>query len=102
MRGTATAAPDGDIIATGNMGESSPVQTDGGGHVQFGPQLNVISETYMVSESSGQPPSKEGGAQIPPATSVNPEAPDTLMEALQSAIIVEGGQKGSVRQKQIE
>ena len=32
---------------------------------------------------------KEGGAQTPPATSVNPEASDTLVEALQSATIVE-------------
>ena len=32
---------------------------------------------------------KEGGASTPPATSVNPEAPDTLVEALQSASIVE-------------
>ena len=43
----------------------------------------------MALESGGQPPSKEGDAQIPLATSVIPEARDTLMEALQSAIIVE-------------
>ena len=65
------------------------METDYGGPVQFRPQPNIIPETYMAPESGGQPPSKEGGAQIPQASSVNPEAPDTLMEALQSAIIVE-------------
>ena len=32
---------------------------------------------------------KEGGAPIPPVPSVLPEAPDTLLEALQGASIVE-------------
>ena len=43
----------------------------------------------MAPESGKQPPSKEGGAPIPPVTSVHPEAPDTLLEALRSASIVE-------------
>ena len=67
-------APEGDIPATGNMGESTPMETDDGGHAQFGPQPNITLETYTAPESGGQPPSKEGGAQIPPTTSVNPEA----------------------------
>ena len=35
------------------------------------------------------PPSKEGGAPIPPVTSVHPEAPDNLLEVLRGASIVE-------------
>lgn len=89
VRGAAKVAPEGDIPATGNMGESTPMETDDGGHAQFGPQPNIIPETHTAPESGEQPPSKEGGAQIPSATSVNPEAPDTLVEALQSAVIVE-------------
>ena len=65
------------------------METGDGGHVQFGSQPNVIPETHMAPESGEQPPSKEGGASTPPATSINPEAPDALVEALQSASIVE-------------
>ena len=71
------------------MGEPTPMETGDGGHVQFGPQPNVIPETHTAPESDEQPPSKEGGAPTPPATSVNPEAPDTLVGVLQSATIVE-------------
>ena len=43
----------------------------------------------MAPESGKQPSSKEGGAPIPPVTSAHPEATYTLLEALQSASIVE-------------
>ena len=86
-------APEGDIPATGNMGESTPMETDGGGHAQFGPQPNIIPEAHTAPESGEQPPSKEGDAPIPPVTSTNTEAPDTLVEALQSATIVEEHRK---------
>ena len=89
VRGAVKAAPEGDTSAAENMGELTPMETGDGGHVQFGPQPNVIPETHMAPESGEQPPSKEGGASTPPATSVNPEAPDALVEALQSASIVE-------------
>ena len=65
------------------------METGDGGHVQFGPQPNVIPETHTPPESDEKPPPKEGGVPTPPATSVNPEAPDTLVGALQSATIVE-------------
>ena len=65
------------------------METNDGGHDQSGPQPNTISETSTVPESSGQSPLKEVGAPTPPATSINPEAPDTLTEALQRASIVE-------------
>ena len=65
------------------------METGDGGHAQFGPQPNTIPETYMAPESGGQPPSKEGHVPIPSVTSVQPEAPDTLLEALRSASIDE-------------
>lgn len=78
----ANMAPKGDTPTIENMGEPTPMVTRGGGHVQFVPQPNVIPETHTAPESDGQPPSKEGGMPIPPATSVNPEVPDTLVGAL--------------------
>ena len=71
------------------MGELTPVDTDDGGHAQFGPQLNIIPEIRTALESREQRPLKEGGAMTPPATSINPGAPDILVEALQRASIVE-------------
>ena len=82
-------APEGETSAAGHMGEQIPMETGDGGHIQFGPQPNTVPETYTAPESGKQPPSKEGGAPIPPVTSVHAEAPDTLLEALQSASIVE-------------
>ena len=75
-------APEDGTSATGHMGEQIPMETSDGGHVKFGPQPNTVSETYMAPESSKQPPLKEGGVPIPPVTSVQPEVPDTLLEAL--------------------
>ena len=49
----------------------------------------MAPETYTALESSQQPPSSEGGVPIPLVTSVQPEAPDTLLEALRSASIIE-------------
>ena len=88
VREAAKTAPKGDTSAAGNMGEPTPMETEDRGHVQFGPQPNVISETHIVPEPNEQPPSKEG-APTPPATFVNAEAPDTLVRAIQSATIVE-------------
>ena len=82
VREAIKVVPEGNTSATENMGEPTPMETGDGGHAQFGPQPNIISETYTAPESGGQPPSKEGGASTPPVTSVNPEAPDTLVEAL--------------------
>ena len=47
-----------------------------------------MPETDTAPESSRQPPSAGGGAPVPPATSVQPEVPDTLWAALKSASIV--------------
>ena len=58
------------------------METSSAGHVQFGTQPNVVSETYTAPEYGKQPPSLEGGMPIPPVTSVQPEVLDTLLEAL--------------------
>ena len=71
------------------MGEQIPMVTDDGGQVQFDPQPNTVPETYTAPESGKQPPSREGGVPIPPVTSVQPEAPDNLLEALRGASIVD-------------
>ena len=81
--------PEGETSAAEYMGEQIPMETGDGGHVQFGPQLNTVPETYTAPESGKQPPSSEGGVPIPPVTSVQPEASDTLLEAMRSASIVE-------------
>ena len=65
------------------------MDTDDGGHIQFAPQPNTILETYMAPESGKQPLSKEGGVPIPPVSSIHPEVPDNLLEALQGASIIE-------------
>jgi hypothetical protein len=84
-----SAAPEGETSAAGHIGEQIPMETGNGGQVQFGPQPNTVPETYTAPESGKQPPSKEGGVPISPVTSVQPEAPNTLLEALRSASIVE-------------
>ena len=43
----------------------------------------------MVPESGRRPPSARGGVPVPPATSAQPEVPDTLSVALKSASIIE-------------
>ena len=70
-------------------GGAEPHRYGDGGHVQFGPQPNMVLETYMAPEFGNQPPSSEGGVPILPVTYVQPEAPDTLLEALRSTSIVE-------------
>ena len=82
-------APEGETSAAGHMGEQIPMETGDGGHVQFGPQPKMVPETYTALKSGEQPPSREGGVPIPPVTSVQPEAPDNLLEALRGASIVD-------------
>ena len=53
-------APGGEASAAGHMGEQTPMDTDNGGHIQFGPRPNTVPETHMAPESSQPPLSKEG------------------------------------------
>ena len=65
------------------------METDDGGRAQFGPPLSTYPETHRAPKSDKQPPSREGGVPVPPATSIQPKAPDNLLEALRGASIVE-------------
>ena len=76
------AATEGNTSAAGHMGEQAPMETEDGGRAQFGPPLSMDPETDTTPESDKQPPSREGGAPVPPVTSLRPEAPDNLLEAL--------------------
>ena len=81
-RGEAQEAPEGEALVTEHQGEPIPMETGDEGRTQFGPPLGMDPETHMALESDKKPPSREGGAPVPPATSVQPEAPDNLLEAL--------------------
>ena len=76
------AAPEGDTSATRHMGEQAPMETDDGDRAQFGPHMSTDPETRTAPESDKQLPSREGRVPVPPATSVQPEAPNNLLEAL--------------------
>ena len=86
---TVKAAPGGQTSVAGHTREKAPMDTDGGGYLEFGPQLDPVPENNTTPESGRQPPSIEGGAPVPVATSAQPEVPDTLSAALKSASIVE-------------
>ena len=83
------AAPGGQTSGAGHMGEKIPMGADGGGHLEFGSPPDAILETNTAPESGRQPLSAGGGMPVPPATSVQPEVPDTLSAALKSASIAE-------------
>ena len=53
------AAPRGQTLGAGHMGEKSPMDTDGGGYLKFGPQPNTVPKTNTAPELGGQPPSIE-------------------------------------------
>ena len=63
--------------------------TGDGAQVPFGPQPDTIPEIYMAPGSSERHSPPRGGVPVPPVTSVQPEAPDNLLEALRCASIVD-------------
>ena len=85
----AEKAPEDNTSAAEDMEGATPMATDDGGPEQSGPQPDIIPETNVAPESGEQPPSKEEGASAPTAASTNPEASNTLVEALLCAAIVE-------------
>ena len=62
---------------------------DGRGHLESGPHPDTILETHKVPESDRRPLSAGGVMPAPPAASVQPEVPDTLLAALKGASIVD-------------
>ena len=75
-------APKDDSSAAGHMGEKAPMGTGDVDQIPFGPQPDTIPETYTAPESSERHSPQGGGVPVPPVTSVQPEAPDNLLEAL--------------------
>ena len=73
-------APRGDLPDPGRKGSKTPTGS------KFGPQPNTAPEPSVVSDSGRQPPIK-GGQPSVPVSSVHPEAPNNLLEALRSASI---------------
>ena len=63
--------------------------TDDEGRVPLGPEKDTTPETHAAPESGERRSPKEGSVPVPPVTSVQPEAPDNLLEALRGASIVD-------------
>ena len=63
--------------------------TGEGGRVPFGPEPDTISEIYVAPESSERHSPKGGNVPVPPVTSIQPEAPDNLLELLRGTSIVD-------------
>ena len=82
-------APEGNTSAADGLGGAAPTETGNGGPGLSSPQPNTAPETQMAPGSDEKPPAKAGGVHIPIVTSANPEAPNTMVDALQSASILE-------------
>ena len=75
-------APQGDLPDSRSNGDKTPQGS------KFGSRPNTAPEPSKVPESSGGPPSKRSKSTVP-AASVQPEAPNNMLEALQGASIYE-------------
>ena len=67
-------APQGDLPDSGRKGDKTPKGS------KSGPGPNTAPEPSVVPKSGRRPPSKKGKPTTP-VTSVQPEAPDNLLEA---------------------
>ena len=79
---TVPEAPQGDLPDSGSQGDGAPESTE------FSPQPNTAPDPPAVPGLCRRPPSKRGKTPMP-VTSVHPEAPDNLLEALNDASINE-------------
>ena len=79
---TVPEAPQGDLPNSGSRGNGVPESS------KFVPQSNTAPDPPTVPSSGRRSPSKGGETPVP-VTSVHPEAPDTMLEALRSASIDE-------------
>ena len=79
---TVPEAPQGDLPDSGSRGDGVPESSE------FGPQPNTAPDPPTVLSSGRRSPSKGGETPVP-VTSVHPEAPDTMLEALRIASIEE-------------
>ena len=62
VREATKTAPEGNALAAENTGGAIPMETDGGGLDQSGPQANIIPETQVVPEPNNRPLQGRGGA----------------------------------------
>ena len=76
--------PQGGIPDVGHAGFKIPADRVDESHSRPGSQPNTVSEPSMVPDSGGQPLVREGEPSVS-RTSVAPEAPDCLLEALRGA-----------------
>ena len=81
--------PQDDSSAAGHTGGKVRMGTGDGARVPFGPQPDTIPEIYTAPGSSERHSPQGGNVPVPPVTSVQPEAPDNLLEALRGASIVD-------------
>ena len=79
---TVPEAPQGDLPDSESRGDEAPESSE------FGPQPNTAPEPLAVLGSGRLAPSKRGETPVP-VTSVHPEAPDNILEALHSTSIEE-------------
>ena len=75
-------APQGDLPDSGRKGGKTPEGS------KSGPVPDSVPEPSVVPESGRRPLHKKGNT-VAPAASVQPEAPDNLLEALNGASIEE-------------
>ena len=80
--------PQGGIPDVGHAGFKIPADRVGESRSKLDSQSNTVSEPPVVPDSGGQPLIKEGEPSVS-RTSVAPEAPDCLLEALRGASIDE-------------
>ena len=65
------------------------METGEGIRVPFGPQPDTIPEIYTAPGFNERHSPQGGSVPVPPVTSVQPEAPDNLLEALRGASIMD-------------
>ena len=81
-------APEGGVPDVGLAGFKIPADRVGESRSKPDSQPNTVPEPLVVPDSGGQPLIREGGSSVS-RTSVAPEVPDCLLEALRGASIDE-------------
>ena len=76
--------PQGGVPGVGLAGFKVPADRVDESHSKLGSQSNTVPEPSVVPNLGGQPLVREGGPSVS-RTSVAPEAPDCLLEALHGA-----------------
>ena len=81
--------PEDNALAPEDRRGATLTETGDRGLGSSDPQPDTVPEIQTTPEWNQHPPPKEGKADILAATSTNGEAPNMLMDALQSASILE-------------